>query len=274
VTPARRRATPARAAAAAAPGGLAPEIAIALLLAAVTLAVAPAVARPSTSVEVERFHGVARGRDGAVAYREEHEVRRLGDRPLQAVTTYRDAAGEVLAVLRTDFSRDPFAPDYTFEDRRRTAVEAVEVTERGATLAAGSRRRTVPLPGEPGRRLVTGQGLDRLVRARLADLERGAELHVAFAIPSRQATYDFRVRALPSPPDSPTLLVRVEIDSWVLRLFASSLDSEYDRATGRLVRYRGLSNLVDERGDNPEVTITYTYPEASAPGKEEIRASL
>ena len=180
----------------------------------------------------------------------------------------------MLAILRTDFSRDPFAPDYTFEDRRRAAVEAVEVSERSATLTAGSRRRAVPLPGDPARRLVTGQGLDRLVRSRLADLERGTELAVAFAIPSRQATYDFRVRALPAPPASPTVTVRVEIDSWVLRIFASSLDSEYDRATGRLVRYRGLSNLTDERGDNPEVTITYSYPEASAPRKEEQRASL
>jgi hypothetical protein len=248
--------------------------AAALLLAAAGVAEAPAVARASERVELERFQGVARSRDGAVAYVEEHEVRRAGDRPLQAVTTYRDASGELLAVLRTDFSRDPFAPDYTFEDRRRAAVEAVEISERAATLVAGSRRRAVPLPGEPNRRLVTGQGLDRLVRARLPDLERGAELDVAFAIPSRQATYDFRVRALPAPPSSPTVTVRVEIDSWVLRLFASSLDSEYDRATGRLVRYRGLSNLTDARGDNQEVTITYSYAEPGAPPKEDDRASL
>jgi len=254
--------------------GLAPEIAVALLLAAVTLALLPSAAHPSGPVEVDRFHGVARGRDGAVAYREDHEVRRAGGRALEAVTTYRDPEGELLAVLRTDFSRDPFAPDYTFEDRRRSAIEAVDVSERGATLVAGSRRRTVGLPDDPARRLVTGQGLDRLVRARLADLERGEELRVAFAIPSRQATYDFRVRALPAPPGSPTVTVRVEIDSWVLRLFAGALDSEYDRATGRLVRYRGISNLLDERGDNPEVTITYSYAEAGPAGGEAPSASL
>jgi hypothetical protein len=234
---------------------------------------AAATARPDAGVEVERFSGVARGRDGAVAYREDHEVRRLGERLLQAVTTYRDPASEVLAVLRTDFSRNPFAPDYTFEDRRRATTEAVEVTERGATLVAGNRRRTVPLPGDPARPLVTGQGLDRLVRARMPELQRGSELNVAFAIPSRLATYDFRVRALAAPPDSRTVLVRVEISSWVLRLFASALDSEYDRATGRLIRYRGLSNLLDERGDNPEVTITYSYPEAGSPPREEPHAS-
>ena len=270
---ARRRAAPARAASAAAARRSAQELVAALALAAVALTVAPTAARPDAGVEVDRFSGVAHGRDGAVAYREDHEVRRIGARPLQAVTTYRAPSGEVLAVLRTDFSRSPYAPDYAFEDRRRSAVEAVEVSERGATLVAGSRRTTVALPGDPARPLVTGQGLDRLVRARLADLVRGEELRVAFAIPSRQATYDFRVRALPAAPDAPTVLVRVEIDSWVLRLFASSLDSEYDRATGRLVRYRGLSNLLDERGDNPEVVITYAYPEAGPAGEEDQRAA-
>jgi hypothetical protein len=68
--------------------------------------------------------------------------------------------------------------------------------------------------------------------------------------------------------------VRVEIDSWVLRLFAGSLDVEYDRASRRLLRYRGLSNLTDARGDNPEVEITYAYPEEGTSRPGESRASL
>jgi hypothetical protein len=45
--------------------------------------------RALADVEVDRFSGVARGRDGAVRYLEEHEVRRDGERVLDAVTTYR-----------------------------------------------------------------------------------------------------------------------------------------------------------------------------------------
>ncbi len=242
------------------------------LAAAAALLHAPAAARPEAEVVQERFQGVARGRDGAVAYLEEHLVRRAGERPLDAVTTYRTPSGEVLGVLRTDFSRDPFAPDYAFEDRRGGASEAVTVTAAGTTLVAGSRRRTLPPPAAAGRVLVAGQGLDRLVRARLGELERGGVLHVDFAIPSRQASYPFRVRALPAPAGSATLPVRVEIDAWVLRLFASALDCDYDRATGRLLRYRGLSNLRDEAGENPQVTITYQY-EPAPPGPAEAAGS-
>lgn len=231
------------------------------------LACGAALAPAAAEAGVERFSGVARGRDGAVAYLEAHELRRGPDGREEAVTTYRTPAGEVMAVLRTDFSRDPFAPDYRFEARRGD-VQAVERTAEGAALVAGERRREVRAAG--GRPLVAGQGLDRLVRARLADLARGEVLRVDFAFPSRQATYPFTIRALPRAPDAATLPVRVEIDSWVLRLFADVIDCEYELATGRLLRYRGPTNLEDDRGDHPVVTITYAYP-AAGDGEEEGR---
>lgn len=242
---------------------------LALLAGGTTLApLAAAVAGAGATAEVERFSGVARGRDGAVAYLEDHELWRGPDGREEAVTTYRTPAGEVLAVLRSDFTRDPFAPGYRFEPRRG-AVEAVERTAAGVALVAGERRKEVRPAG--GRPLVAGQGLDRLVRARLAGLARGEVLRVDFAFPSRQATYPFTVRALPRAEGATSLPVRVELDSWVLRLFADVIDCEYDLATGRLVRYRGPTNLEDGRGDHPVVTITYAYPVAGGAGEEEGR---
>lgn len=242
--------------------------------AALSALVAAALPLEASGLEqVDRFEGTARGRDGTVLYVESHEVRRAAERLRSATTTYRDPEGRVLAVLRTDFSRDPFAPSYRFEDLRRAVVESVEVTAAGLTLGAGSRSRTVDRP-DGGRRLVAGQGLDRFVRERLHELERGAELEVALAIPSRLDTYDFRVRSRPGGTAGSTVRVEVEIASWVLRLFATSLEVEYDRATRRLLRYRGLSNLTDLRGENPEVEITYVYQEAGGARPEDPHATL
>ena len=234
------------------------------LAALIFAACAAAVALPrpvsALSERVERFQGTARDTYGEVLYVEWHDVRSRGERLLSAITTYRDAAGEVIAVLTTDFSRDPFAPSYRFEDRRFAVIEEVQVLDGALTLGAGGRRRTLSLPTDPARPLVAGQGLDRYVRDQLPALAGGAELQVAFAIPSRRDAYDFRLRAVRA--DASKVRVRVEIDSWVLRIFASSLDVEYDRETRRLLRYRGPSNLVDEDGEHPEVEITYAYPDA------------
>jgi len=212
--------------------------------------------------EVERFTGTARGRDGAVIYTEEHVVELDGGRPRAAVTTYRDPSGARIAELRTDFSTDLFAPSYGFTDLRTGASEAVTAGTDDLRLEAAGRSRTLLRPG----RLATGQGLDRLVRDHLAALAGGEELRVRYAIPGRLDTYEFRIRAR---ADGAQVRVRVELASFFLRLIAPDLRVDYDRATGRLLRYRGASNLAFGRGENPEVEITYEYEEPAVAGGEE-----
>jgi hypothetical protein len=246
-----------------------PHLLLAVLaLAAPALSLAANGAAPSAT---ERFTGVARDRDGRVLYLEEHEVSRSGDRALAALTTYRDPAGAVLAVLRSDYSTDPWAPSYRFEDRRTGRVETVETGPEGAALEAGGRRVVMarPTPGRPP--LVGGQGLDRLVRARLDELRSGERLTVAFAIPARHDTFEFRVRALPSARAGEPVRLRVEVASWLLRLVAPSMDCDYDPETRRLLRYRGPSNLEGPDGARWDVEITYDY--TGSPGDQVAHAS-
>jgi len=233
-----------------------------LLAAALALAapqLAPATEPGASAPSLERFTGMARGRDGRVLYVEEHEVRRAGDRVLAALTTYRDPAGAVMAVLKTDYAEDPWAPSYRFEDRRTGRVEAVETGPAGATLEAGGKRVTLarPRPGQPP--LVGGQGFDQLVRARLDALRGGERLTATFAIPSRQDAFEFRVQALSPEAPGEVVRVRIEVASWLLRLLAPHMDCDYDPATRRLLRYRGPSNLEGEGGAHPDVEITYDY---------------
>jgi len=216
---------------------------------------------------VERFTGTARSTDGALLYREEHVVRRSGRQILDATTTYSDPEGRVIALLRSDFSRDPFAPSYEFKDLRSGAVEAVGVADGVVDLRSPKGARRLSAPPSPTR-LVTGQGLDRLVRDRLESLVRGEELAVTYAIPSRLDTYDFRVRAVEDGAPQGAVRVRVEVSSWILRMLAPNLDVEYQTSTKRLLRYRGVSNLADARGDYPEVEIVYTYPDDAAAAAE------
>lgn len=232
-------------------------------IAALALAALPPPAR-GAGERVERFTGTARDLSGEVLYLEDHAVRRAGERLLGATTIYLDPAGERIAVLHTDFSRDPFAPSYVFEDLRSGAVEAVTVSAEGLELRAPKGSRILGRTTAAGRRIVTGQGLDRLVRDRLDVLARGEVLALTYAIPSRLDAYDMRVRALGSRGGA-TARVRVEFSSWVLRLLAPSLEVEYDGATRRLLRYRGVSNLAFEGGENPEVEITYAYAEEPGP---------
>jgi hypothetical protein len=45
--------------------------------------------------------------------------------------------------------------------------------------------------------------------------------------------------------------------SFLLRLLAPAIEAEYERSTGRLLRYRGVSNLAGPDGETLQVDIRY-----------------
>ncbi len=210
---------------------------------------------PTAPAAVERFLGVARGQDGAVAYVERHEVLLEGDRVRSAETRYERPDGTLIARLVSTYAPGSFTPDYEFVDLRTGAREVVRREDRGVHLQDGERARLLPLPEEGP--LVAGQGLDRYARAHLDALGRGEELRVALALPGRLDAYGFRLRGERLP--SGLVRVRFEPTSFVLRILAPSLVGEYDPATRRLVRYAGVSNVADDDGSPQRVEIAYSY---------------
>jgi hypothetical protein len=86
--------------------------------------------------------------------------------------------------------------------------------------------------------------------------------------------HDLRVRAVDAGGPGERVRVRVEFSSWFLRLLAPALEVDCERATRRLLRHRGPSNLADERGENRDVEITHAYPEEPAAPAGELHGSL
>jgi hypothetical protein len=222
------------------------------MIAAALLLATALTAPPETT---ERFLGVARLADGRVAYRESHEVRLREGRVTYAETRYADAEGRPIARLVSDYGAHPFAPDYEYRDLRTGSREALRREGDGVALEDGERIRV--LAALPDRPLVAGQGLDRYARAHLRELARGEELRVELALPGRLDTYAFLLRAERGPGGA--LRVRIEPESFFLRLLAPSLEAEYDPENGRLLRYRGVSNVTGPDGASQKVEIAYSY---------------
>jgi hypothetical protein len=235
---------------------LALSAAAALLLSTPSAGSAPSDGAPSASAPaVERFRGVARARDGTVAYVEVHEVRLSGGRVTSAETRYERPDGRTIARLVSDYPPGSFAPEYEFFDFRTGAREAVKRAPEGIRLVDGDRDRVLPLP--EGAPLVAGQGLDRYARAHLDELARGEVRKVSLALPGRLDAYGFLLRG-EATPDGRVRVV-FEPSSIFLRVLAPSLVGEYDRATRRLVRYVGVSNVPADDGSSQRVEIAYSY---------------
>jgi hypothetical protein len=213
-----------------------------------------------SETHIERFSGVARSTSGAVVYRETHEVTYQGDRPQTSVTRYFDPSGKPIGQLYSDYRKDPFAPDYTFKDAKGVTREAAENLPSGLRLRYRGESKLIARSEIEGR-VVTGQGLHQLARAKIDALASGKEMVVDFAIPSRMDTYRFRIERMSA--GSNTVKLKIAIDNWLLGIVAPTLEVEYDRRNKRLVAYRGVSNLDGPDGDTMTVNISYSYPEAS-----------
>ena len=220
-------------------------------------AVTALLASTSATALVERFQGVARSRDGAVAYVETHEVRVSGGRVTSAETRYDRPDGRTIARLSSAYAPGSFAPDYEFRDLRTGALEAVRRGPDGVRLQDGDRAKVLPLPEDVP--LVAGQGLDRYARAHLDELARGEVLRVSLALPGRLDAFGFQLRG--ERLENGRVRVRFEPASFFLRILAPSLEGEYDPVTRRLVRYVGVSNVAAEDGSPQQVEIAYSYAE-------------
>jgi hypothetical protein len=239
-----------------------------LLAAVANILLATSVAGPVGSAvdpsvvpsSIERFRGVARSKDGAVAYVETHEVRLSGGRITSAETRYSQADGRAIARLVSEYAPGSFAPDYEFQDLRTGAREAVRRAGDGIRLVDGDRAKVLPLPEDLP--LVAGQGLDRYAREHLEQLAGGEVLRVSLALPGRLDAFGFQLRG--ERIENGRIRVRFEPSSFLLRLLAPSLEGEYDPATRRLVRYVGVSNVAGEDGSPQQVEISYSYAEPSS----------
>lgn len=242
---------------------LAPLAALAALALADPSAVAVPSAAPSppAPASVERFRGVARTRDGALAYVETHEVRLSGGSVLSAETRYESPDGRAIARLTSSYAPGSFAPEYEFRDLRTGAREAVRREPSGLRLLDGEKERTLPFPGDVP--VVAGQGLDRFARANLDRLATGETMRVSLALPGRLDAFGFRLRG--ERLEGGLVRVRFEPSSFVLRMLAPSIEGDYDPATRRLVRYVGVSNVAADDGSTQQVEIAYSYldPERS-----------
>ena len=209
---------------------------------------------------VEQFQGIARLKDGSVAYVETHIVHIENGRIPSAETRYTRADGSTIARLVSDYRHGPFAPDYEFQDLRTGAREMVRRAEAGIELFDGKHAKLLFAPEDVP--LVTGQGLDRYARAHLDELARGEILRVSLALPGRLDTFGFQLRG--ERIENGRVRVQFEPTSFFLRILAPSLDGEYDLSTRHLVRYVGTSNVAADDGSSQQVEIAYSYFEPTA----------
>ncbi|MGL6291085.1 MAG: hypothetical protein ACRC2H_10390 [Silanimonas sp.] len=250
---------------------------------AVVVTLAAALAAPSALAAYREELGLAADLDsGQPLYREQHLLRAAPDGGLiERLVVYRCVDGTPFARKRVDYRSAVAAPAFQFEDARSGYSEGVLRGDGGARVFVDrpdAEKQTAPLPGGA---LVADAGFDQWVRREWPRLTAGESVPMAFLVPSRLTSYDFKVYEVDADEADTAGDRRFRLRlGGLLGWFAPHIDVVYDGSNRRLLRFEGLSNLRDDAGEDP-LKVRIEFPEAPKPadaaafarlGEEPLRA--
>lgn len=219
-----------------------------LALVATLLALAPA----SRAAVLETVGDAHARDDGRLLYREQHLIRRDGDRPLERLVLYRCPDGTAFARKRIDYRASILAPDFALVDARgyREGLRR----ENGQTQVWHDDAAPRPL-GAPDATLVADAGFDEFIRQRWTALAPGRAQALAFAIPALGRSLSFKIR---DAGDATPTRRRFELKAGgLVGLVAPAIAVDYDPRDRRLRRFVGPTNIRDARGKQIEARIEF-----------------
>ena len=207
----------------------------------------------------ETFVGKAVNEKGILEYVEYHTVIYENGNVSKSQTIYYDANNNKIGELVSEYSLGPQYGSYDFRDIRAQHQDGAKVAvDRIRLYRKQSPENDIEetyVAKEENQ--IVGQGFHQFIVHNLEQIAQGEVFHIQLVLPSRLDQYEFRIRKRKINGD--TLYIRLEIDNWLLRMFAPHVDAEYDLKTRHLLRYEGISNLEDAAGKHKKVTITYSY---------------
>jgi len=159
------------------------------------------------------------------------------------------------------YGESPLAPSFAMTDFRVGLREGAEVGSGEIVLFSGpaaepDRRRSLKRP----ELAVVDAGFDAFMRENFAQIAAGRSLEFDFAVPALRRFFKFRL----VPEDrfeyqgQPALRVKMVPASRLLRLAVDPIDLVYG-LDGRLLEFRGLSNVWDEQGERYKARIVFDY---------------
>lgn len=189
-------------------------------------------------------------------YTESHWTRLEAGLPVRRTVLYRCPDGTAFARKEISYSPSPLAPTFRFTDVRLGYQEGLRWRDGRPELWTSGRdgERAQVLTNRSD--LVADAGFDMFIRSRWPQLSAGQRQSLRFAVPARQASYAFSLRLGEAVRyrEQPAQTFRLVLDG-LAGLVAPEIEVTYGRDSRRLLRFRGLSNILDDAGEKPLKTL-------------------
>ncbi len=200
-------------------------------------------------------------KNGTLIYIEKHEIEEDDKgKVLKAKTSYLRPDETVMATLESDFTQSLTNAQHEMQDFRYGHRYGVRWSDGVAVMwdqkkDSKERNKKIDANFADGKLIIGGQGLHYYMRDKLIEL-KDKKLAIAILIPGKLDWYSFLVEY--QGEEAGLMKFVIKAQSAFLRLFAPKLEVWYS-ADGKLQRYKGLSNLSDDKGGNQSVEIKYRF---------------
>ena len=186
-----------------------------------------------------------------ILYKEQHWIRFNELLPIERLVMYRCPDGTAFARKRVNYHPSAQAPAFEFIDARKGFVEGLRYKQNKAALwfrppGAAAEKNAVLT----AQNLVADAGFNEFIKANWLKLRTGKALPLQFAVPTRLQAYKFNLKQTGESQFAglPAVTYQLKI-AGLLSLIADPIEVTYDKASRRLLRFHGLSNLRDDAGE-------------------------
>ncbi|MEO5628335.1 MAG: hypothetical protein ABIQ62_01045 [Thermomonas sp.] len=222
-------------------------------LLALTAALAPMPADASGTDEGKAF----RLDDGALVYREVHMLYDSSGDPSRLVL-YRCPDGSLFARKSVVERAGAATPDFDFVDGRSGYREGVR-TNKGKrevywqkSSTAGEKSKLLDVPAGA----VIDAGFDAMVREQWSRLATKNGITAQFLLPSALRFLKVSIQRMQGVPEKGVTSLRMKLDTWY-GFAAPDTELDYRSSDHRLLRFKGIGTIHDDRGRNQAVRIEF-----------------
>lgn len=180
-------------------------------------------------------------------------------------TQYTDPDGKVMATIRSDFKKDLVIPDVIFVDTR-FGFKDEQVYDPETKLVKIVRTndkngKTEKNEFKAKKNMLGGQGFNNFLVKNFDQLLDKKSIPVQFIVLSSRDFFEFKIQLSGNKKLEPDQVeFGLSISSYFLKVFVSDIQTIYSKTTKRLLTFKGLSNLSNEKGKPYNVRIEYEYP--------------
>ena len=169
---------------------------------------------------------------------------------------YRCADGTPFARKEINYASSAYAPTFSFKDSRFNYQEGLRWQNGSPQVWFIRDGKSQEKLLKASINLVADAGFDAFIKSRWPALIAAQTQSLDFALPSRLTSYGFNLQLINSLAykSEPAHSFKLGLQSW-LGFIAPNIEVIYGHNSKRLLRFKGLSNILNDQGEKPVQAI-------------------